>query len=133
MFGTKRSEVVQNIILSHGREKLQNSAQRQTWLFYINFILQQLCEVGGGQVSSFHMRLGNKLFLLNLSGRKCPRKDTVFEIKNNIHSLRNVKNWSSHCGTAETNPTRNHEVVCSIPGLTQWDKDRHCHELWCRL
>ena len=27
-----------------------------------------------------------------------------------------------------TNPTRNHEVSGSIPGLAQWDKD-----LWCRL
>ena len=26
-------------------------------------------------------------------------------------------------GTAETNPTRNHEVACSIPGLDQWVKD----------
>ena len=31
--------------------------------------------------------------------------------------------WSSHRGTAETNPTRNHEVVVSIPGLAQWVKD----------
>ena len=31
-----------------------------------------------------------------------------------------------------TNPTRNHEVVGLIPGLVQWVKDRHCHELWCR-
>ena len=30
---------------------------------------------------------------------------------------------SSHCGTAETNPTRNHKVVGSIPGLAQWVKD----------
>ena len=30
---------------------------------------------------------------------------------------------SSHHGAAETNPTRNHEVVGSIPGLTQWVKD----------
>ena len=32
-------------------------------------------------------------------------------------------NRSSRCGAAETNPTRNHEVVGSIPGLTQWVKD----------
>ena len=30
---------------------------------------------------------------------------------------------SSHRGAAETNPTRNHEVVGSIPGLVQWVKD----------
>ena len=35
------------------------------------------------------------------------------------------KEWrSSRCGTVETNPTRNLEVVGSIPGLTQWVKDR---------
>ena len=30
---------------------------------------------------------------------------------------------SSRRDTVETNPTRNHEVVGSIPGLTQWVKD----------
>ena len=31
--------------------------------------------------------------------------------------------WSSLCGAAEMNPTRNHEVVGSIPDLAQWVKD----------
>jgi len=30
---------------------------------------------------------------------------------------------SSRCGAAEMNPTRNHEVAGSIPGLTQWVKE----------
>ena len=33
------------------------------------------------------------------------------------------KEWRFLCGAAETNPTRNHEVSGSIPGLTQWVKD----------
>ena len=31
--------------------------------------------------------------------------------------------WSSHHGTAEMNPTSNHEVEGLIPGLPQWVKD----------
>ena len=31
-----------------------------------------------------------------------------------------------------TNLTRNHEVVGSIPGLTQWVRDPVLPELWCR-
>ena len=38
---------------------------------------------------------------------------------------------SSHHGAAETNPTRNDEVVGLIPGLPQWVRDPACG-LWCR-
>ena len=31
--------------------------------------------------------------------------------------------WSSCCGAAETNLTRNHEAAGSNPGLGQWVKD----------
>ena len=34
-----------------------------------------------------------------------------------------IKHRSSCLGTVEMNPTRNHEVMGSIPGLTQWVKD----------
>ena len=34
-----------------------------------------------------------------------------------------IRVQSSHCDTAETNPTSNDEVVGSIPGPAQWVKD----------
>ena len=47
--------------------------------------------------------------------------------------FKTIAEGSSHHGAVEMNPTRNHEVVGSNPGLIQWVKDQHCHELWCRL
>ena len=47
--------------------------------------------------------------------------------------FRKLLGWSSHCGSAEMNPTRYHEVTGSIPGLAQWVKDLALLWLWCRL
>ena len=47
-------------------------------------------------------------------------------------NLCKTETGSSCLGTAEMNPTKNHEVVGSIPGPVQWVSIRHCHELWCR-
>ena len=42
-------------------------------------------------------------------------------IVRDIKKFNNI--WSSHCGAAEMNASRNHEVAGSIPGLEQWVKD----------
>ena len=40
-------------------------------------------------------------------------------LANNLPNARLLAG-SSRCGAAETNPTRDHEVEGSIPGLAQW-------------
>ena len=43
---------------------------------------------------------------------------------NSTQYINGKRKWGSSChGSVETNPTRNHEVVGSIPGLIQWVKD----------
>ena len=44
----------------------------------------------------------------------------------------NKNNRSSHCGAAEMNLTRIHEVAGLIPALGQWAKDPKLLWLWCR-
>ena len=47
---------------------------------------------------------------------------TIISLSNRIFTLKYKSGVSRH-GTAEINPTRNHEVVGLIPGLAQWVKD----------
>ena len=52
--------------------------------------------------------------------------DSLKYLKSNSRRQRDCKNtidWTSLRGTVETNPTRDHEVAVSIPGLTEWVKD----------
>ena len=47
---------------------------------------------------------------------------TVLESTYHSPPFKNEDTWSSHCGTVEMSPTRNHEVAGSIPALIQWVK-----------
>ena len=59
----------------------------------------------------------------------------IFELVQNKKIKKGKKkyptNWSSHRGSAETNPPRNYEVAGSIPGLAQYVKDLALHKLCC--
>ena len=55
------------------------------------------------------------------TGRKDGREKRSMEERKKIK--RKEAFWSSHCGSAVTDPTRILEDVGSIPGVAQWVKD----------
>ena len=67
----------------------------------------------------FHENTRRKFFHNNLilETIHMPRNSKIYKV---VH-IKTVR--SSHCGAAEMNPTRNHEVAGSIPDLDQWVKD----------
>ena len=81
--------------------------------------------------------------------RENKRKSQIKDFSNKFSNGRArlwTKGWVEHspfskcrkrrsfcCGAVEMNPTRNHEVVGSIPGLASGLRiPRRCRELWCR-
>ena len=61
----------------------------------------------------------------HLMGNHCPLapvNDGNVSFEENKRQKVKPHRWSSHCVTAETNPTKNHVVAGSIPGLAQWVK-----------
>ena len=50
-------------------------------------------------------------------------KQTHMDIENKTFGYQKGKGTEFPSWHSETNPTRNHEVVGSIPGLTRWVRD----------
>ena len=70
---------------------------------------------------SFSYKIGKKTRVQTITTliQYSPKSSSYRAIKQD----KEIKDWSSHHGAAETSPTRNHEVVGLILGLTQWVKD----------
>ena len=79
--------------------------------------LSQQAEIIISKFRTYHTAKTAKLLRMTISGKLTDKKAN----NNSKDHLTNFR--SSHCGTAETNPTRNQEVAGSIPGLAQWVKD----------
>ena len=99
-----------------------------TFLFFLFFFLAlySISDLPCGIIfflSNLHP-LMRVLWLYVLSGFVCLKMCLFCVYSWKIFSV-DKEFWlgSSHCGTVETNPTGNHELVGSIPGLAQWVKD----------
>ena len=104
-----------------------SSATYQLWNFWevTSSFLPPFSLLSKGNNNSNITHNGQNVEATQVSIGRCLDKQNVVPPYSGIlFSLKNEgTSGSSHCGTAEMNLTRSHEVVGLILGLTQWVKD----------
>ena len=83
------------------------------------------------------LKRGKKKINANLCLKQLYSQQPIHGNNLNVHQqrtgLKRCGTWSSRRGSAEMNPTRNHKVAGSIPGLSRGLRILQCRELWRRL
>ena len=104
--------------ITHAGEDVEKREPSDTVGGNVNWYHHYGKQYGGTQKTQYRTTIGSSNSISGyISGQK-------FQWKRCMRSSRH--------GAAETNLTRNHELVGSIPGLTSGLRILCCHELWCR-